>query len=162
VAGDIIPSSLSHRRRSDRMLEALCVFSPGLFDKTLDELRAYIQSPEGRASAAKSVQFFNTPKDQMVIVHVETGKNKALVGKSIGVIAQDRRRDPVDVLAELVLDEQNPVVFAFDGNRRQVNEPSIESLERRYGKGKFLQRGEWTKNPVFMPGSDTITIDVAD
>ncbi len=162
VAADVIPSSLSHRRRSDRMLEALFVFSPGMFDKSLDELRAYIGSPEGRAKAAKSVQFFNTPKEQMVVVHADTPKNQGLVGKSVDAIGRGQGRDPVDVLAELVLDEQNPVVFTFDGDRRQINEPSAQNLERRYGKGRFLQRGEWTKHPLFMPGSDTITIDPAD
>jgi len=162
VAGDIIPSSLSHRRRSDRMLEALYVFSPGMFDKSLDELRAYIRTPEGRANAAKSVQFFNTPKEQMVVVHADTPKNLSLVGKSVAAIGREQGRDPVNVLADLVLDEQNPVVFTFDGDRRQINEPSAESLERRYGKGQFLQRGEWTKHPLFMPGSDTITIDPVD
>jgi N-acyl-D-aspartate/D-glutamate deacylase len=162
VAADIIPSSLSHRRRSDRMLEALCVFSPGMFDKSLDELRAYIRSPEGRANAAKSVQFFNTPKEQMVVVRADTARNRGLVGKSVAAIGREQGRDPVDVLAELVLDEQNPVVFTFDGDRRQIAEPSPQDLERRYGKGRFLARGEWTKHPLFMPGSDTIPIDAAD
>ena len=162
VAADIIPSSLSHRRRSDRMLEALFVFYPGLFDKSIEELRAFLVSPEGRTSATKSVQFLNTPKDAMVIVRAETPKNRPLVGKSVAQIGKERQQDSDELLIALILDEQNPVVFTFDGDRRARREPTSEELERRFGKGRFLEPGEWTRHPLCMPGSDSIPVDSGD
>lgn len=161
IAADIIPSSLSHRRRSDRMLEALFVFFPGVFDKSLDELRAFVKTPEGRAAIPK-VNFFNTPHEQMVVVRAMTSRNQALMGKSVAAIAGERGEDSMTTLLGLVADEANAVVFTFDGDRREPRQQSREDLERRFGKGRLVEPGAWTRHPLFMPGSDSIPVDADD
>ncbi len=118
VLADVIPQSLSHRRASDRMVEALMVFYPNVFDYSRDQLKALLVSDK-RAEILKSVQFFNGNKEQVVIVRALTAKHQADVGKSVADLAKGLGKDPNDVYIDLILDEANPVVFTFDGNRTE-------------------------------------------
>lgn len=156
VLADVIPQSLSHRRASDRMLEALMVFYPGAFDHSRQQLRDLVRSDK-RAEILKSVNFFSNNKEQVVIVRALTPKHQANVGKSVAEIARTMSREPNDVYVELILDEANPVVFTFDGNR----------TEGRGGPGgggrggeNPLPPGAWTKHPQFGPGSDSLPVDM--
>src|SRR5207249_9620400 len=115
VAVDIIPQSVSHRRASDRMLEALMVFYPGVFDYSAPQLKELLHSDTTKADILKTVSFFNNDKEQVVVVRALTPKNEANVGKSVAAIARTRGKDPSDVYVEMVLDERNPVIFTFDG-----------------------------------------------
>lgn len=160
VAADIIPQSTSHRRASDRMVEALMVFYPGAFDYSPEQLKAVLQDPTSRADVMKSVQFFNNNKSDVVIVRALTKKNEAKVGKSIAVLAQEAGKPADDYYVDVILDEANPVVFAFDGNRR---EPRVATAGGRRGQQNTedqLPAGYWTTHPRFGPGSDSIPVDV--
>ncbi len=159
VAADVIPSSLSHRRRSDRMLEALMVFYPGAFDYSLDQLKNLLRQAETRAEILDRVSFFNNNKSQVVIVRAETDKHRPNVGKSVAEMARGLDREPGDLYLEMVLDEENPVVFTFDGDVR-------ERTRRRPRPGRSGQppvpEGYWTRHRLFGPGSDSIPIDKDD
>jgi len=161
VLADVIPQSLSHRRASDRMLEALMVFYPGAFDYSRQQLRDLLQSDK-RAEILKSVSFFNNNKEQVVIVRALTPKHQASVGKSVADLAKTLGKAPNDVYVDLILDESNPVVFTFDGNR-------TEGRGGRGGRGRGgggrggeapLPPGAWTKHPQFGPGSDSLPVDM--
>jgi N-acyl-D-aspartate/D-glutamate deacylase len=156
VLADVIPQSLSHRRASDRMLEALMVFYPGAFDYSRQQLRDLLQSDK-RAEIVKSVNFFSNNKEQVVIVRALTPKHQDHVGKSVTDIARTMGKEPNDVYVELILDEANPVVFTFDGNR-------TEGRAGRGGGGRGgenpLPPGSWTKHPQFGPGSDSLPVDM--
>lgn len=158
VAADVIPQSTSHRRASNRMLEALMVFYPGAFDYSEAQLRALVQDPKTRAEIVKTVSFFNNDKNDVVIVRALTRRNEALVGRSIADIAKAAGKDPNDYYVEVILDEDNPVVFAFDGDRR-------EPRPQRRGRGQAdpadqLPAGFWTTHPRFSPGADSIPVDM--
>ena len=91
VAADIIPQSTSHRRASNRMLEALMVFYPGAFDYSPAQLTGLLAGCGAHArKSLKSVQFFNNDKRDVVIVRALTQKNEGRVGKSIAELAQCR------------------------------------------------------------------------
>jgi N-acyl-D-amino-acid deacylase len=159
VAVDIIPQSVSHRRQSDRMLEALMVFYPGVFDYSASQLKELLHSDRTRADILGSVSFFNNNKEQVVIVRALTPKNEPNVGKSVAEIALASGRDPGDLYVEMVLDDRNPVVFAFDGNGRA----GVAARGRGAGRGaqqNALPPEAWTTHPRFGPGSDTIPVDV--
>jgi N-acyl-D-aspartate/D-glutamate deacylase len=172
VLADVIPQSLSHRRASDRMLEALMVFYPGAFDYSRQQLRDLLQSDK-RAEILKSVQFFSNNKEQVVIVRALTPKHEANVGKSVADIAKALNKEPNDVYVDLILDEANPVVFTFDGNRREgrggrgrgegAPVEGARGGEGRGGRGaaeNTLPQGAWTKHPQFGPGSDSLPVDM--
>ena len=159
VAADVIPSSLSHRRRSDRMLEALMVFYPGAFDYTLDQLKNLLRDEKSRAEILDRVSFFNNNKSQVVIVRAETDKHRANVGKSVTKLAQELNREPGDLYLEMVLDEQNPVVFTFDGDVRERRQRGARP--DRSGQQPVAE-GYWTRHRLFGPGSDSIPIDKGD
>ena len=160
VAADVIPQSTSHRRASNRMLEALMVFYPGAFDYSLDQLRGLVRDSRTRAEILKSIAFFNNDKAQVVIVRALTPKHEAGVGRSVAQLAKAAGKDPGDYYIELILDEDNPVVFAFDGDRR-------EARSTRRGRGSAdsadrLPDGYWTTHPRFGPGADSIPVDMDD
>jgi N-acyl-D-amino-acid deacylase len=160
VLADVIPQSLSHRRASDRMLEALMVFYPGAFDYSRQQLRDLLNSDK-RAEIMKTVQFFTNNKEQVIIVRAMTPKHQANVGKSVADVAKALGKDPNDVYAELILDEANPVVFTFDGNRTEGRGGGGEG--RGGGRGgveSALPPGAWTKHPQFGPGSDSLPVDM--
>ena len=159
VAADVIPSSLSHRRRSDRMLEALMVFYPGAFDYSLDQLKGLLHDDKSRAEILDRVSFFNNNKSQVVIVRAETDKHRANVGKSVAEIARGLNRDPGDLYLEMVLDEQNPVVFTFDGD---VRERRLRGARPDRSGQQPVAEGYWTRHRLFGPGSDSIPIDKGD
>lgn len=159
VAADVIPQSTSHRRASNRMLEALMVFYPGAFDYSPTQLRALVQDPKTRAEILKTVSFFNDDKTQVVIVRALTARNEKLVGRSIVDLAKAAGKDPGDYYIEVILDEDNPVVFAFDGNRRAAR------AARGGGRGQpnpedQLPPGYWTTHARFGPGADSIPVDM--
>ncbi|CAN5576916.1 amidohydrolase family protein [soil metagenome] len=158
VAADVIPQSTSHRRASNRMLEALMVFYPGAFDYSEAQLRALVQDPKTRAEIVRTVSFFNNDKNDVVIVRALTRKNEGLVGRSIADIAKGAGKDPNDYYIDVILDEDNPVVFAFDGDRREP---------RPGGRGRGqadpadqLPPGYWTTHARFGPGADSIPVDM--
>jgi N-acyl-D-aspartate/D-glutamate deacylase len=163
TAADIIPQSTSHRRASNRMVEALMVFYPGVFDASEEELKSLLRHPKTRADITKTIQFFNNDKNQVVIVHALTPKYKASVGKSIAQLSKASGKDPNDYYVELIFDEANPVVFAFDGDRRQVRGQAEGG-----GRGQpqdpadRIPPGYWTTHPRFGPGSDSIPVDMDD
>ena len=157
VLADVIPQSLSHRRASDRMLEALMVFYPGAFDYSRQQLRDLLQSDK-RAEILKSVQFFSNNKEQVVIVRALTPKHQDNVGKSVAEIAKGLNKAADDVYVDLILDEANPVVFTFDGNRREGR--GGEGRGGRGGAEAALPPGAWTKHPQFGPGSDSLPVDM--
>jgi len=160
VLADVIPQSLSHRRASDRMLEALMVFYPGAFDYSRQQLRELLNSDK-RAEIMKTVQFFTNNKEQVIIVRALTPKNQANVGKSVADVAKALSKDPNDVYAELILDEANPVVFTFDGNRTEGRGGGGEGRGGgRGGAESALPPGAWTKHPQFGPGSDSLPVDM--
>jgi N-acyl-D-amino-acid deacylase len=161
VAVDIIPQSVSHRRASDRMLEALMVFYPGVFDYSVPQLKELLHSDKTKADILKTVSFFNNNKEQVVVVRALTPKNEANVGKSVAEIAKTRGKDPNDLYVEMVLDERNPVIFTFDGNARDGGRGrGIASGQGRAGQENPLPPEFWTKHRRFGPGSDTIPVDV--
>lgn len=158
VAADVIPQSTSHRRASNRMLEALMVFYPGAFDYSEAQLRGLVEDPKTRAEILKSVQFFNNNKSDVVIVRALTPRHEALVGRSIADLAKAAGKSPDDYYIDVILDDANPVVFAFDGNRREPRSPG-----RGRGQGDpadQLPAGHWTTHPRFGPGSDSIPVDI--
>ena len=160
VLADVIPQSLSHRRASDRMLEALMVFYPGAFDYSRQQLRDLLNSDK-RAEIMKTVQFFTNNKEQVIIVRALTPKNQANVGKSVADVAKALGKDPNDVYVELILDEANPVVFTFDGNRTEGRGGGGEGRGGgRGGAESALPPGAWTKHPQFGPGSDSLPVDM--
>jgi N-acyl-D-aspartate/D-glutamate deacylase len=159
VLADVIPQSLSHRRASDRMLEALMVFYPGAFDYSRQQLRDLLNS-EKRGEIMKTVQFFTNNKEQVIVVRALTPKNQANVGKSVADIAKAAGKDPNDVYAELILDEANPVVFTFDGNRTAGRGGGEGRGGGRGGAENALPAGAWTKHPQFGPGSDSLPVDM--
>jgi N-acyl-D-aspartate/D-glutamate deacylase len=125
-------------------------------------LRALLRDPNTRAEIVKTIQFFSNDKSQVVIVRALTPKHQASVGQSIAKLAQAAGNDPNDYYVDLILDEDNPVVFAFDGDRR-------EARGERGGGGRGQQDptdqippGFWTTYPRFGPGSDSIPVDVDD
>jgi N-acyl-D-amino-acid deacylase len=160
VAADIIPQSTSHRRASNRMLEALMVFYPGAFDYSPAQLTGLLQDPGTRAEILKSVQFFNNDKRDVVIVHALTQKNEGRVGKSIAELAQSAGRTPDDYYLDVILDEANPVVFAFDGNRREPRGQGAGGGRGQADASDQLPAGAWTTHARFGPGSDSIPVDV--
>lgn len=160
VLADVIPQSLSHRRASDRMLEALMVFYPNAFDYSRQQLRDLLNSDK-RAEIMKTVQFFSGNKEQVVIVRAMTPKHQADVGKSVADIAKAASKDPNDVYADLILDEANPVVFTFDGNRTEGRGGGGEGRGGGRGGAEIaLPPGAWTKHPQFGPGSDSLPVDM--
>jgi N-acyl-D-aspartate/D-glutamate deacylase len=186
VRVDIIPQSLSHRRASDRMVEALMVFYPGAFDYSRPQLKELLHSEKTRAEIMKTIQFFNNNKEQVVIVRALTPKNQASVGKSVAEIAKGLGKEPNDVYVDLILDESNPVVFTFDGNRTDGRgrgpasadpaqaagrgaapaDPAQAGRGGRGGRGQgaenSLPAGIWTTHPQFGPGSDSLPVDQDD
>jgi N-acyl-D-amino-acid deacylase len=159
TCADIIPQSTSHRRASNRMLEALMVFYPGVFDAPDEQLKSLVRNPKTRAEITKTIQFFNNDKNDVIIVRALTPKHKANVGKSIAELAKAAGKDPNDLYIEVILDESNPVVFAFDGDRREARAQG--------GGGRGVQNpadqvppGFWTTHPRFGPGSDSIPVDM--
>ena len=120
TCADIIPQSTSHRRASNRMLEALMVFYPGVFDADDETLKSLVRNPKTRAEITKTIQFFNNDKNDVIIVHALTAKHKANEGQSIAALAKAAGKDPNDYFIEVILDESHPVVFAFDGDRREA------------------------------------------
>jgi N-acyl-D-aspartate/D-glutamate deacylase len=186
VLADVIPQSLSHRRASDRMLEALMVFYPGAFDYSRQQLRDLLLSDK-RAEILKSVQFFSNNKEQVVIVRALTPKHRDNVSKSVAQIARELNKSADDVYVDLILDEAHPVVFTFDGNRREgrgergrgdgipgeTRTPDGRgrgegiAVESRAAEGRgrgaadaALPLGTWTKHPQFGPGSDSLPVDM--
>jgi N-acyl-D-amino-acid deacylase len=158
---DVIPQSTSHRRASDRMLEAIMVFFPGAFDASDAQLRGMLRDPATRADILRSVQFFNNDKSQVVIVRALTPKNESKVGKSIAALAREAGTDPGDYYIQTILDEANPVVFAFDGDRRAVRGAGERGRGRANANPEdVLPPGQWTTHPQFGPGSDSIPVDV--
>lgn len=161
---DVIPQSTSHRRASDRMREAIMVFYPGAFDFSDRQLRGLLEDPARRADILRTVQFFSNDKSQVVIVRALTAKHEGSVGKSIATLAQAASRDPGDYYIDLILDDANPVVFAFDGDRRAVRGEG--GGRGRAGAGAaanpddVLPPGQWTAHARFGPGSDSIPVDV--
>jgi N-acyl-D-aspartate/D-glutamate deacylase len=132
------------------------VFYPGAFDHSRQQLRDLLQSDK-RAEILKSVSFFSNNKEQVVIVRALTPKHQDHVGKSVADIARTMGKEPNDVYVELILDEANPVVFTFDGNR-------TEGRGGRGGGGRGgenpLPPGTWTKHRQFGPGSDSLPVDM--
>src|SRR4029453_13556438 len=82
-AADVIPQSPSPRRASNRMVEALMVFYPGVFDDSDEKLRGLLRDPKTRAEICRTVSFFNNDKSQVVIVRALTPAHTADVGQSI-------------------------------------------------------------------------------
>lgn len=157
VAADVIPQSTSHRRASNRMLEALMVFYPGAFDYSEAQLRALVEDPKTRAEIVKSVSFFNNNKDDVVIVRALTPRNERFVGRSIADLAKAAGKDPNDYYIEVILDDDNPVVFAFDGNRREARSQRGRGASNPADQ---LPAGYWTTHPRFGPGADSIPVDL--
>lgn len=162
TAADIIPQSMSHRRASNRMLEALMVFYPGAFDYSEAQLRGLLRDPKTRAEIVRNVSFFNNDKEDVVIVRALTAKHEDAVGRSIAALARAAGTDPNDHYVELILDEANPVVFAFDGNRREVRGAGRRGAGGRGSQDARdqLPRGYWTTHQRFGPGSDSIPVDL--
>ncbi len=159
IAADVIPQSVSHRRASNRMIEALMVFYPGAFDFTEGQLKDLLNDPEKRAEITGKISFFNNDKANVVIVRALTPKHEADVGRSIEELAAAQGKDPNDLYVELVLDEANPVVFTFDGNRREARRDPDDRLVKRYGEGNVAPAGFWTTHRLFGPGSDSLPVD---
>lgn len=162
VAADVIPQSTSHRRASNRMLEALMVFYPGAFDYSEVQLRALLNDPKTRAEILKSVQFFNNNKSDVVIVRALTPRNESRVGQSIAQLAEAAGKSQDDYYVEVILDEANPVVFAFDGNRRQPREQRAGGGRGQANPADQAPPGYWTTHARFGPGSDSIPVDMDD
>jgi len=162
VAADVIPQSVSHRRASNRTVQALMVYWPGAFDMSEQELRQLLVKPDTRAEILKKVRHFNEDKTRVVIVRAETPKHKPNVGKSIAQLATELGRDPNDLYMEIVLDDQNPVVFTTDGNVREPRSGGDEAMARRFGKDNVLPEGYWTTHALFGPGSDSLPLDVEE
>jgi N-acyl-D-amino-acid deacylase len=160
VAVDIIPQSVSHRRASNRMIEALMVFYPGVFDYSEARLKALLRDPEKKADIVKTVSFFNNNKEQVVIVRALTPKNQPQVGKSVAEIATALGKDPNDVYVDMVLDERDPVVFTFDGNGTRGRGNAGGRGRGRGNDENPVAPEAWTKHARFGPGSDTIPVDV--
>lgn len=162
TCADIIPQSTSHRRASNRMVEALMVFYPGVFDAPEEQLTSLLRNPKTRAEITKTIQFFNNDKDDVVIVRALTAKNRAHVGKSIARLAKSAGKDPNDYYIELILDEANPVVFAFDGDRRDARVPAGRGARGQQNPADQVPPGFWTTHARFGPGSDSIPVDMDD
>jgi N-acyl-D-aspartate/D-glutamate deacylase len=160
VAADVIPQSTSHRRASDRMLEALMVFYPGAFDYSEAQLTKLLVDPAKRAEIMKTIQFFNNDKEDVVIVRALTRKNEHKVGRSIAALAKAAGTAPNDYYADVILDEANPVVFAFDGNRREIRGQANRAGRGQADPSDQVAPGYWTTHPRFAPGSDSIPVDV--
>jgi N-acyl-D-aspartate/D-glutamate deacylase len=146
-----------------------------VFDYSRPQLKELLQSEKTRAEILKSVQFFNGNKEQVVIVRAMTPRHQADVGKSVAEIAKTVGKDPNDVYVELILDEANPVVFTFDGNRTEGRGArgrgeagTAEGGQGRGGEGRggrgpaeeILPQGTWTKHPQYGPGSDSLPVDM--
>lgn len=159
IAADVIPQSTSHRRSSDRMLEALMVFYPGAFDYSEAQLRRLLVEPATRAEIMKTIQFFNNNKADVVIVRALTARHQERVGRSIADLAKAAGKAPDDYYAELILDEANPVVFAFDGDRREVRGQGRGGGRGQANPADQLAPGFWTTHPRFGPGADSIPVD---
>ena len=157
TCADIIPQSTSHRRASNRMLEALMVFYPGVFDADDETLKSLVRNPKTRAEITKTIQFFNNDKNDVIIVHALTPKHKANEGKSIAALAKAMGKDPNDYFIEVILDESNPVVFAFDGDRREARGQGGGG--RGQNPADQVPAGFWTTHDRFGPGSDSIPVD---
>lgn len=161
VAADVIPSSLSHRRRSDRMVEALMVFYPGAFDYSLEELEGLLRESHTRKQVLENTRFFNNDKSEVVIVRAITPKYQPHMGKSVAELAKEQGKDAGELYVEMVLDRENPVVFTFDGDIRQM-EGRSSRRSRRFREEELLPEGYWTTHPLFGPGSDSIPVDMED
>ena len=159
TCADIIPQSTSHRRASNRMLEALMVFYPDVFDAEDEQLKSLVRNPKTRAEITKTIQFFNNDKNDVIIVHALTPKHKANVGKSIAELAKAAGKDPNDYYIELILDESNPVVFAFDGDRREARGQGGGGGRGQQNPADQVPPGFWTTHERFGPGSDSIPVD---
>ena len=162
TCADIIPQSTSHRRASNRMLEALMVFYPGVFDAEEEQLKSLVRNPKTRAEITKTIQFFNNDKNDVVIVRALTSKNQPNVGKSIAQLAKAAGKDPNDFYIELILDEGNPVVFAFDGDRRETRGQGGGGGRGAQNPADQVPPGFWTTHARFGPGSDSIPVDMDD
>lgn len=160
TCADVIPQSTSHRRASNRMLEALMVFYPGVFDADDETLKSLVRNPKTRAEITKSIQFFNNDKNEVIIVHALTSKHKPNVGKSIAALAKAAGKDPNDYYIDVILDEGNPVVFAFDGDRREARAQTGGARGGQQNAADQVPPGFWTTHPRFGPGSDSIPVDM--
>jgi N-acyl-D-aspartate/D-glutamate deacylase len=159
TCADIIPQSTSHRRASNRMLEALMVFYPGVFDADDEHLKSLVRNPKTRAEITKTIQFFNNDKNDVVIVRALTPKYQAHVGESIAELAKASGKDPNDYYIDVILDESNPVVFAFDGDRREARGQGDGGRGPQQNPADQLPAGFWTTHDRFGPGSDSIPVD---
>jgi N-acyl-D-amino-acid deacylase len=155
---DIIPQSTSHRRASNRMLEALMVFYPDVFDADDEQLKSLVRNPKTRAEITRTIQFFNNDKNDVIIVRALTPKHKGNVGKSIAELAKAAGKDPNDYYIEVILDESNPVVFAFDGDRREARGQGGGGRGQPNAADQ-VPAGFWTTHERFGPGSDSIPVD---
>jgi N-acyl-D-amino-acid deacylase len=162
TCADIIPQSTSHRRASNRMVEALMVFYPGVFDAEEEQLKSLVRNPKTRAEITKTIQFFNNDKNDVVIVRALTSKNQSNVGKSIAQLAKAAGKDPNDYYIEMILDEGNPVVFAFDGDRRESSGQGRGGGRGQQNPADQVPPGFWTTHARFGPGSDSIPVDMDD
>jgi N-acyl-D-aspartate/D-glutamate deacylase len=158
TCADIIPQSTSHRRASNRMLEALMVFYPGVFDADDETLKSLVRNPKTRAEITKTIQFFNNDKNDVIIVRALTPKHEASVGRSIAELAKAAGKDPNDYYVEVILDEGNPVVFAFDGDRREAR-TQAGGRGPQQNPADQVPFGFWTTHERFGPGSDSIPVD---
>lgn len=159
TAADVIPQSTSHRRASNRMVEALMVFYPGVFDAPEEQLKSLLRDPNTRAQITKTIQFFNNDKSDVVIVRALTPKHRSNVGQSIAALAKAAGKDPNDYFVELIFDEANPVVFAFDGDRRDARRPAGGGRGQQ-DPADQVPPGFWTTHERFGPGSDSIPVDM--
>jgi N-acyl-D-aspartate/D-glutamate deacylase len=155
---DIIPQSTSHRRASNCMLEALMVFYPNVFDADDEQLKSLVRNPKTRAEITRTIQFFNNDKNDVIIVRALTPKHKGNVGKSIAELAKAAGKDPNDYYIEVILDESNPVVFAFDGDRREARGQGGGGRGQPNAADQ-VPAGFWTTHERFGPGSDSIPVD---
>lgn len=161
TCADIIPQSTSHRRASNRMLEALMVFYPGVFDAEEETLKSLVRNAKTRAEITRSIQFFNNDKNDVIIVRALTAKNQPNVGKSIAQLAKAAGKDPNDYYIDVILDEGNPVVFAFDGDRREARGQGGGGRGQQ-NPADLVPPGFWTTHARFGPGSDSIPVDMDD
>ena len=160
TCADIIPQSTSHRRASNRMLEALMVFYPGVFDAEDETLKSLVRNPKTRAEITKTIQFFNNDKND--VDHRSCADVQAQ-GERRQVDRRSSRRPPARIrtttTSSVILDEGNPVVFAFDGDRREARGQGGGGGRGQQNPADQVPPGFWTTHDRFGPGSDSIPVD---
>ncbi len=140
VAVDTIPKSSGHCTRKDRMLQFIMALSTDLFELGIEGVKAALKTAEGRKKVLEQTVIFGEDRGKIILINCS---NPHLENRTIGAIAEERDKEPDDLLLDLLADDHTELTFWLGGiNRKDFPGEQYPDLV--------------AFNPVVMAGSDRI------